>query len=366
MKAVAAVLRAKDEPYHLEVVDLDLPGPGEVLVRIAGTGLCHTDVVPRQELSFSPPPIITGHEGAGVVEAVGAGIQSLAVGDHVVLSFDFCGACQNCGAGVPCYCDTFLPRNLLGRRLDGTTGVRDAQGLDVASRWFGQSSFATHSVVSERSAVVVPRELPLEIMGPLGCGFLTGAGSVLVALDVQAGNSFAVFGTGAVGLAAVMAAKIRGAHPIIAVDLHQHRLDLAQDLGASHVLRGSTDDVVAALREMTAGGVDVTFDTTGNVSVMSAAVSALRMNGRCGFVGIQTEPLVIGPGALTGKTVTSILEGGADPQRVIPQLVNYWQQGCFPFERLIQTYPLADINAAERDSASGAVVKPVLIPPDLS
>ncbi|MGF7237425.1 MAG: alcohol dehydrogenase catalytic domain-containing protein, partial [Frankia sp.] len=168
MKVTAAVLRRSDGPYELEEVELDPPAVGELLVRIVGAGMCHTDAVPRAAGGFSSPPIITGHEGAGVVEMVGEGVRDVSIGDHVVLSFDSCGECVNCHGSRPAYCDTFLARNLLGRRLDGTTGARDQAGREISSRWFGQSSFATHCVVSERAAVVVDRNLPLEILGPLG------------------------------------------------------------------------------------------------------------------------------------------------------------------------------------------------------
>jgi aryl-alcohol dehydrogenase len=170
MQITAAVLRAPDAPHVLEQVELAPPGPGQVLVRIAGAGMCHTDVVPRAGGAFAATPIICGHEGSGVVEAIGEGVTSVAVGDHVVLSFDSCGYCANCLAGVPAYCDTMLPRNLLGRSLDGSTGVTGADGEPIGSRWFGQSSFATHAVANERNTVVVDRSLPIELLGPLGCG----------------------------------------------------------------------------------------------------------------------------------------------------------------------------------------------------
>ena len=196
-------------------------------MRIVGAGMCHTDVLPRAPGFVAAPPIVTGHEGAGVVEAVGDAVTALAVGDHVVLSFDSCGECANCRTGQPAYCDSFLARNLLGRELDGSETAHDAAGEPVAARWFGQSSFATHAIATERNAVKVDPALPLELLGPLGCGIQTGAGSILRALDVQPGSSVAVFGAGAVGLAAVMAAAVAGAATIIAVDLQQHRLDLA-------------------------------------------------------------------------------------------------------------------------------------------
>ena len=361
MKITAAVLRDPSAPYVLEEVELADPGPGQVRVRVVGAGMCHTDVLPRAEGSFAPPPIITGHEGSGVVDAVGDDVTSLAVGDHVVLTFDSCGDCTNCRDGRPAYCDTMLPRNLSGRALDGSTGVTDADGAEVSSRWFGQSSFATHCIANERNAVKVDADLPLEQLGPLGCGIQTGAGSVLVALDVQPGSSLVVFGAGAVGLSAVMAAVVAGASTIVAVDLHDHRLDLARELGATHTVSGADDDVVEQIRDITGGGADTAFDTTGVPSVIVTALASLRMAGVCGLVGAQTGDLVLDGLATVGKTIVGILEGGVDPQRFIPRMIELWRDGRFPFDRLVETFPFAEINGAERSSLSGGAIKPVLL-----
>jgi aryl-alcohol dehydrogenase len=357
VKTRAAVLRAGDAPYSIESLELAGPGPEEILVRIAGVGMCHTDMVPRapEFASLAPLPLVTGHEGAGV-----AGIV---VGDHVVLSFDSCGSCTNCRSGHPAYCETFLLRNLSGRNVDGSSPARDAAGQPVGARWFGQSSFATYSIASPRNAVVVDRSLPLEILGPLGCGIQTGAGSVLIAMGVRAGSSIAVFGAGAVGLAAIMAARVAGATTIIAVDLHTSRLDLARQLGATHAIDGKASDVAAQILSLAAGGVDYTFDTTGVPSVIVGAVMALRPLGVCGLVGVRGADLVIPPLSLElGRTVVGIIEGDAVPQRFIPQLVELWRQGRFPFDRLIGKFPLAKIDEAERASLAGEVVKPVLLP----
>lgn len=362
MQITAAVLRTPDGPYVLEPVDLAEPAPDEVLVRIVGAGMCHTDVIPRGEGTLSPPPIITGHEGAGVVEAVGADVTTVAVGDHVVLSFDSCGTCARCAAGQPASCETFLFRNLLGRRMDFTTGVTDAGGLEVASRWFGQSSFATHCLATERNVVVVDPSLPLETLGPLGCGIQTGAGTVLVALDVQPGTSVVVFGTGAVGLAAVMAAVVAGATTIVAVDLHAHRLALAAELGATHTVDGASDDLLAQLAAITGGGAHHSIDTTGVPAVMLHALGCLQLGGSCGFVGVQTGELVLDALALVGKTVVGVLEGSANPKTFIPRLIELWQAGQLPFDRLIEEFPLDQINEAEQASLTGRVVKPVLRP----
>jgi len=361
MQIDAAVLRDAAGPYTIERVELAEPAADEVLVRIVGAGMCHTDVLPRSRM-VAPPPIVTGHEGAGVVEAIGSAVVGVTVGDHVVLSFDSCRQCENCRSGQPAYCDTFMFRNLTGRRLDGTTGITDATGQAVAGRWFGQSSFATHCLATERNVVVVDHDLPLELMGPLGCGIQTGAGSVLEAMKVTPGSSLVVFGAGAVGLAAVMAGVVAGATTIIAVDLHDHRLALSLDLGATHTLRGDDPNLVAAIQGITSGGAHYSFDTTGVPAVMRNALACLRMTGVCAYVGVQTGPLELDGSALIGKTAMGVLEGSADPKTFIPHMISLWRDGRFPFDRLIEQYPLSRINEAEQSSLAGGTIKPVLVP----
>jgi len=364
MKITAAVLRAGDKPYSIEQLELAGPGPGELLVRVVATGMCHTDMVPRapEFAALAPLPIVTGHEGAGVVEEVGAGVAGIAKGDHVVLSFDSCGGCGTCRSGHPAYCDTFLPRNLSGRALDGSSPAKDASGKPVGGRWFGQSSFASHAIASPRNAVVVDKSLPLELLGPLGCGIQTGAGSILLAMGVRAGSSIAVYGAGAVGLSAVMAARVAGATTIVAVDINPKRLELAHELGATHTIDGKAGDVVEQLTKLSGGGLDYTFDTTGLPAVMTGAVMALRPRGICGVVGVRGADFVLPPLSLeVGRTVIGIIEGDAVPQVFIPQMIALWRQGRFPFDKLIGKFPFAKIDEAEHASLSGAVVKPVLL-----
>ncbi|MFE3578397.1 NAD(P)-dependent alcohol dehydrogenase [Streptomyces vinaceus] len=363
MKIEAAVLRGASAPYAIEPVELAPPGPGQVLVRIVGAGFCHTDMLPRTAGFMARPPLITGHEGAGIVEEVGPGVTGIAPGAHVVLSFDSCGACRNCLGGHPAYCEHFLRLNLTGSGRDGAGPATDRHGQPVAARWFGQSSFATHALASARSLVEVEKDLPLELLGPLGCGVQTGAGAILLALRAGAGSSVVVFGAGGVGLSAVMAARVAGAATIVAVDLHESRLSLARELGATATVHGGDDDIVAQLRELTRGGTQYALDTTGNPAVISTAVEALRATGTVGLVGSPSRPLTLSPAALTqGKNVKGILEGDAVPQLFIPQLLELWRQGRFPFDRLVRTYPLSAINEAERDSVAGTTIKPVLLP----
>jgi aryl-alcohol dehydrogenase len=362
MRITAAVLHAADAPYAIEPVELADPGPGEVLVRIAGAGLCHTDLLGRTELVGKP--VILGHEGSGIVEAVGvSGVSGLAVGDHVVLSFDSCGTCANCLAAHPSYCAEFFPRNLSGQAVDGAVFATGEDGKPVAARWFAQSSFASHALATARNVVRVDPDLPLELLGPLGCGIQTGAASVLVSLGVTAGSSIAIFGAGGVGLSAVMAAVVAGAATIIAVDLLPSRLDLATDLGATHTINGADDDIAGQILAITGDGVQYSFDTTGAPAVVKTAVGSLRPTGTCGLVGVPQGDYVLDPVVLAGgRNLMGILEGDAVPQLFIPRLISLWQQGQFPFDRLITRYPLDQINQAEADATSGATVKPVLIP----
>lgn len=356
----AAVLRDPAGRYVIEDVELAEPGPDEVRVRVVGAGLCHTDVLPRHQLVDTP--IVTGHEGAGVVDAVGHNVTSLSVGDHVVLSFDSCGACRPCAQGAPAYCETFIERNLTGRRIDGSTSITDASGSEVGGRWFGQSSFATHCIATHRNAVKVDRSFALDLLAPLGCGVQTGAASVLVAMGVRRGSSLVVFGVGAVGLSAVMAGVIAEAGAIVAVDLHRHRLDLAIELGATHTLHADDPGLVDAIRKLTGGGANYSLDTTGHPTVMRDALRCLRMTGVCGYVGVQTGTLQLDDMDLVGKTAMGIIEGGADPHVFIPHLLDLWQAGRFPFDKLVRSFPLSEINDAERSALAGDTVKPVLIP----
>ena len=365
MQAQAALLEAPEGEFVMGTVELDEPRNDEVLVRIAGVGMCHTDTLPRiMPAGTFPSPIILGHEGSGTVEAVGDAVRDVRVGDRVVLSFDSCGVCTHCLLGQPAYCHHFAAHNSTGLRVDGSHGAKSATGEPVAARWFGQSSFATHALATARNVVRLPDvDLPLHMMGPLGCGVQTGAASVLVAMDVRPGDTIAVFGVGAVGLSAVMAAALVNAATIVGVDLHQSRRDLALEMGATHVVDGADPDLVAKIKDVSVGGVNHALETTGVPGVIVAAIDSLHIRGFCGLVGIGTQSMTIQPQALGhGRSVSHLLEGNAVPQLFIPRLIEHWRRGRFPFDRLIQTYAMADANNAEADSLAGRTVKPVLLP----
>ncbi|MFH9235231.1 NAD(P)-dependent alcohol dehydrogenase [Streptomyces globisporus] len=362
MRFDAAVLRSYGDPFAVEEVILNAgPGDGEVLVRIAGCGMCRTDLAVRRSAGRSPLPAVLGHEGAGVVVEAGGPATGLSPGDHVVLSFDSCGHCGSCLGAAPAYCDGFAALNLFGGRAENAARFTDAAGRALAPRWFCQSSFAAYAMVPARNAVRVDPSLPLELLGPLGCGFLTGAGAVLNSFGAGPGDTVAVFGAGAVGLAAVMAATAAGA-VVVAVDRHPERLALAEKLNAIP-LHAASGDLPGRIRRLTDGGARYALDTTGSAPLINDALRSLRPRGHLGLVARLHADLPLESGTLDrGRRVSHICEGDAVPALMIPRLTGLWQAGRFPFDQLIRTYPLADINEAEADCGAGRVVKPVLLP----
>jgi aryl-alcohol dehydrogenase len=365
IETCAAIVREPGGAFRLENIQLEAPRENEVLVRIAGVGMCHTDLVVRDQYFPTPLPAVLGHEGAGIVEAVGSGVTKVAPGDHVVLSYASCGMCANCQRGLCGYCPDLYGRNFSGGRPDGSSPCCDANGKRLSSYFFAQSSFAMHALATERNTVTIPKDVPLEIMGPLGCGIQTGAGAVINALKPEAGTSIAIFGAGSVGLAAVMAAKVVGCTTIVAIDLQEQRLELARELGATHIVNAS-EPAVEQIQAITGGeGVQYSLECTGLAAVARQAVDSLRLSGTCGIIGVAplgTEVSLDMNGLLFGRTVRGIIEGDSVPDIFIPQLIELWRQGRFPFDKLIRFYPLSDIQEAAEASERGEVLKAVLRP----
>ncbi len=366
--ATAAVVREPGGPFALEQVELDGPRPDEVLVDIVASGMCHTDLLVRDSRPASLPAVL-GHEGAGVVREVGSSVRGLGPGDKVVLSFPSCGACPRCLAGHSAYCDTIARLKFGCCRSDGTVATTDSSGLPVGDHFFGQSSFGTVSVADARSVVKVADDVDLRIAGPLACGVQTGAGAVLDVLRVRPGSSVAVFGAGSVGLCAIMAARLCGAATIVAVNRRASRLQLAAELGATHLVSPRDTDPVEAIRDATAGrGVDFALETTGVPEVLTQAVRSLDSLGTCAYVG--TAPPGVPGGipmleAMTkGLTVRGVLQGDSTPSRTIPRLLGLHRRGLLPFDRLLTHYPFDEINRAAADCTEGDVVKPVLVMDD--
>ncbi|SFV00217.1 NAD(P)-dependent alcohol dehydrogenase [Pseudoduganella namucuonensis] len=364
MDIEAALLREVHADFTIETVRIDAPRADEVLVEVLATGLCHTDLAVRDGVFPVPAmPNILGHEGAGVVVAIGAAVSTIGVGDHVALSFASCGVCPPCGEGRPAHCDNFLQANFMGRRPDGSC-THHQHGHEINASFFGQSSFASHALVRERHVVKVPNDIPLELLGPLGCGIQTGAGTILNHLKPPAGSSVAIFGAGAVGLSAVMAAKIAGCATIIAVDVQPARLALALELGATHAIDGREADAVAAIKEITAGaGAGYVVEATGLPAVVAQGIRSARRMGQVALLGMGPMdaplPLVLGD-LMTGAMVRYVIEGDSVPHTFIPQLIEYHRQGRFPFDRLIRFYDIDNINDAVRDTESGRTIKPVI------
>ncbi|MEB3100499.1 NAD(P)-dependent alcohol dehydrogenase [Ferviditalea candida] len=356
MKAKAALLHEKGADFKIEAVELSAPKDDEVLVRIAASGICHTDAVVQDQLVPVPLPAVLGHEGSGIVEKIGANVKSVAPGDHVVLSFATCGACEHCLNGDIAYCTEFFPLNFFSQ----TSPIR-LNGIHVSS-FFGQSSFATYAIAHERSVVKVDRDIDLDLLGPLGCGIQTGSGTVLNKLKPEFGSSIAIYGCGSVGLSAVMAAKIAGCAEIIAVDVFQQRLDLALELGATHALNAKKVDVVEEVRKITNGGTNYAIEATGIAEVFRQSVQGLRTLGTACVVGVGGDvTLNMNEDILSqGKTVTGVIEGSAVPQLFIPKLIEYYKKGRFPFDKLVSFYEFDDINQAFEDSKNGVAVKPVI------
>jgi aryl-alcohol dehydrogenase len=346
----AAVLR-RGRLLAIETLELEGPRPDEVLVRLAATGICHTDLSFME--GWSGPPVVLGHEGAGVVLEAGQDLKSVRPGDHVVLSYQSCGRCGPCRQGRPTACQHFWELNFGFGRLDGSNALA-ASG--VKGHFFGQSSFATHCLASERNLVKVSPDLPLELLAPLGCGLQTGAGTVLNSLKVPPGASLAVFGTGAVGLAAVMAAQLTGADPVIGVDLNAARLKLALTLGATRVIDSRREEVISQIKTITGGGVDYVLETTGDPKMHQLGVEILNPRG--------TLALIAHPGASGplpgGRRALGIIQGDAVPQTFIPRLIALHRAGEFPYERLLKYYDFAEIHRAVAEARRGEAIKPVL------
>lgn len=353
LSATAAVVQSPGSGFRLEAVEIDPPGPGQVRVEIHACGVCHTDMVMEEGHLPVPFPAVFGHEGAGVVEAVGPGVTNVAPGDTVLLSFHSCRACPACHDHQPGYCREFVPRNFLGALGPGEGGVHRG-GAQIGSNIFGQSAFASYALAHSDNVVKVDPALPLALLAPLGCGIQTGAGTVMETLAVKPGQSVAVFGAGAVGLAAVMAAKIVGAGSIAVLDLHPPRLTLARELGATE-----TERDIASL----AGPFDHILDTTGVPALVQRAIPLLAARGTLALVGAYPPvPMELDLPAIMsmGRRIVGVVEGGIDPQNFIPRLIEHYRAGELPLEKLVQFYPFAAIEEAFAASKSGAVIKPVL------
>jgi aryl-alcohol dehydrogenase len=282
----------------------------------------------------------------------------------VLFTPDYCGRCQQCVLGHTPYCDEVVAVTFTGTRADGSPRAHQ-DGRPVRASFFGQSSFATHALVTERNIVPVPADAPLHYLAGFTCGVQTGAGAILNAMPVNSDSRVAVWGAGAVGLAAVMAARASGAAEIVALDRVAHRLALAAELGATATVDTSGQElpeVAAVVRKLAGRGVDVALDTTGNPAVILAAVQSLATHGTASVITSSGAPVTLPPGdlLLKGRQLRGTMGGHINPTVFIPRLLDLHAQGRFPVDRLVRNYPFAELNTAIADSLSGATIKPVL------
>lgn len=361
----AAVLYAHNEPLRVEEVELAPPGPGEVGVRLHASGVCHSDWNTVTGATPSPLPAVLGHEGAGVVEAVGDGVASVAPGDPVVLSWlPACGRCFYCLQGRSSLCDAVAPALLAGTLLDGA--VRLSRAGRPIHHYSFLSTFAERTVVPEASCVRIRPDVPLEVAALVGCAVMTGVGAALNRARVTPGSAVVVFGAGGVGLSVVQGARLAGAATIVAVDPLAGKRALALELGATHAVDPQSDDPVALARELTGGrGADFAFEAAGVPALVTQAFDALRRGGTLVCIGIPPEGAEV---ALPGprltreeKIVTGSLYGSCRPHLDMPLLLDLYAAGRLDLDRLVtRTYPLEAINEAFADMVAGGLARGVI------
>ena len=364
MKTSAAVAHNLRSPFSIEDVELPDLQDTDVLVRIVGVGICHTDIASLDGQLPAPFPSIFGHEGSGVVERVGAAVSKVAPGDHVVLSQDSDGTCELCASGLAMYCDRFMELNFQADPHRRTAQL--AGGGRASLKYFGQSSFAHYAVASARGVVKVRKDLPLRLLGPLGCGIQTGAGTVMNALRPQPGSSIVVLGVGAVGMSAILGAVATACTTIIAVDRIDSRLGVASSIGATHVIDTTqTADIGAAIRAIVPRGVNFVVDAAGDDTLIAAALAGLATRGTLALVAVppSMETKLEVPWAsvlMQGQSVRAYLEGDSTADIFIPRLIELYAQGRFPFDKFVSFYPFDEINRAVEDHRSGRAIKPIL------
>ena len=373
MKTIGAVLYKMEEPAPyaesrplvVEELDLDGPGPGEVLVEIAGAGLCHSDLSVVDGARPRVMPMVMGHEASGIVRELGPGIRDLAAGDHVVFSFvPACGHCLPCATGRPALCENGARTNLAGTLLAGTRHFHNQDG-SALHHHLGVSAFSQYTVAARESLVKIDPSVPLDIAALFGCAVLTGVGAVFNTARVAPGSGVAVFGLDGVGLSAVMGARAAGAYPIIAVDLLESKLALAREVGASHTVNARDADPVAAVKEITAGGAPYAFESVGNERVLAQAYGATRRGGTTVTLGLPHPSKIFAISAVTlvaeERTVKGSYMGSAVPPRDIPRFIALYQAGLLPVDRLLtRTIALDEVNAGFDALARGEAVRQII------
>ncbi|WP_126453209.1 NAD(P)-dependent alcohol dehydrogenase [Sulfuriflexus mobilis] len=361
MLATAAVVHEANGPFSFEDVEIEDLRSDEVLVRIEASGICHTDLVAQR---LTPLPAVFGHEGAGIVEAVGSAVSRVKKGERVIISYPFCGMCASCMEGHPYHCDDHMSLGFAGTRHDGSHTIKSSSG-PMSGAFFQQSSFASYSITPERNVIPVGADHMPAMLAAIPCGVQTGAGSILNTLKVGPKEGLAVFGAGSVGLSAIMAGKLVGASPLIAVDVVEERLNLAYELGATHVINARDGDVVARILEIAPKGVNFSLETSANEQALNDAIGCLSTGGQCGMVIAphfgETYPFSPTEIFRRAASLKGIIQGSSVPNTFLPKLIEFNRQGRFPYDRLITTYDFSDINRAIDEMKNGKTIKPVLL-----
>jgi aryl-alcohol dehydrogenase len=359
--ARAAVLQETGGDPRLSDVTIRPPVDDEVLVRIDAVGICHTDVSVAARWPAKRLPMVFGHEGVGTVVAAGPRARA-AEGQQVVLTFASCGRCVDCADGRPAYCDRSTDLNMRGDRRDEASALR-LDGEPITGGFFGQSSFATHALSRPANTVVLTTALAPELAAPLACSVQTGVGTVLNALSAGPDDALVVFGAGAVGLSAVMGAKIAGCRSIVAVDPVPERRALATELGATATVDPTAVDAVAAIGDLTGGGPNLAVDTTALRSVIAAAMAVMRSCGTLALVGLGAlnAELPVGLILAKGLRVRGVVEGDSDPHTFIPRLAELVDCGELTVDKLVTTFDLTSFDEAWAAAKAGRVIKPVLL-----
>ena len=372
MKIRAAVLNemgapapyAQSKPLKIETIELDPPGPGEILVKIAAAGLCHSDLSVIEGNRPRPMPMALGHEAAGVVEEIGPGVDDLAKGDHVVMVFvPSCGHCLPCSEGRPALCEPGAAANGAGTLLSGEKRLH-RNGQDI-NHHLGVSGFAEYATISRRSCVKVDRELPLDEAALFGCAVLTGVGAVINTAKVPAGTTVAVVGLGGVGLSSILGAVASGASRVVAVDLSDEKLGLARQLGATDTFNAGSPDAANEIREAVKGGVEYAFEMAGSVRALDLAYKITRRGGTTVTAGLPppTHTLALSPVNLVAeeRTLKGSYIGTCVPVRDLPRYVDLYRRGKLPVDRLMSKHlRLEEINEGFDFLAQGKVVRQVV------
>jgi S-(hydroxymethyl)glutathione dehydrogenase/alcohol dehydrogenase len=363
----AAVLTAVDTPLETrDDIEIAPPGPGECLVKIVASGVCHSDLSVQNGTIPLATPIVLGHEGAGIVEEIGEGVTTMAVGDHVVLSFvPACGECYTCLHGQSYLCEKSQAQ-ALGGMLDGTTRLT-SQGAAL-HQMACLGTYGNHAIVPEISMVKIPDDVPLDVAALIGCGVLTGVGAALNTANIQPGDSVAIIGCGGVGLNVIQGAKIAGAKNIIAVDMLPSKLEMAKEFGATHTVNAGEGDPVSGVMAASEGrGVDVSFEVIGLGPTIEQAINMARPGGEVILVGVPRLDVMMNLNAAftflyLAKTIKGCWYGSSNVHTDVPKLLDLWRSGDLKLKELISKEIGVDqVNEAFADMQAGTVARSVIL-----